>query len=378
MTDTPKLGITEMEQSQSQKHVTFNEAMFRLDVITQASVADRDLTAPPGSPSEGDSYIIASVASGDWLGAENSIAAFQGGIWVIYAPQVGWRTWISDEGILARWDGTAWLNLVGAGGNGTAAAPAYAFAADPDTGMYRNAANELGFSTGGTERAKITNTQFIISTGDLVVTNSGSNALVTVNKAATADDAGFTFQNAFSTTAQLGALGNDNFTIKVGGSFTTAMIINSTTAAVSLEAHPKFSAYLNYGQTITAGAWAKIPFNNERHDDQTSFNTGTAKFVAPHDGYYMFGAAYVFEDPGSSIPDEMRIGFSINNLAPTDDRALTFGDSYNFLVSEKSSINLSACIKLSQGDTVEVKVFFLTNNGRILANENHFWGVQIA
>lgn len=40
-------------------------------------------------------------------------------------------------------------SLTGAG-NGTAAAPAFSFASDPDTGMYRVGANELGFSTGGT------------------------------------------------------------------------------------------------------------------------------------------------------------------------------------------------------------------------------------
>lgn len=39
--------------------------------------------------------------------------------------------------------------LTGAG-NGTAAAPAFSFTSDPDTGIYRVGANEVGISTGGT------------------------------------------------------------------------------------------------------------------------------------------------------------------------------------------------------------------------------------
>lgn len=230
MTDTPKLGITEMEQSQSQKHVTFNEAMFRLDAISQASVADRDLATPPGSPSEGDAYIIAATATGDWLGSENSIAAYQGGAWVIYAPKVGWRAWVEDESILARWDGSAWLNLVGSAGNGSAAAPTYSFASDPDTGMYRNAANELGFATGGSERFKIGNSQIITSTGDVLFNNAGSNSQATLNKDAAGDNSILNFQTGFTHHASIGLQGNNDFTIKTGTGFDTTFVLNSSTA----------------------------------------------------------------------------------------------------------------------------------------------------
>jgi hypothetical protein len=53
-------------------------------------------------------------------------------------------------------------------GNGVEGTPAYSFLVDTDTGMYRAAANVLGFSTGGTERMRITsdgNMMFGGSTG---------------------------------------------------------------------------------------------------------------------------------------------------------------------------------------------------------------------
>jgi len=62
--------------------------------------------------------------------------------------------------------GTAWLTLalpgsiMGAarGGNGSAAAPAWSFTSDPDTGMFSVGANILGFTTAGTEQARFTTT----------------------------------------------------------------------------------------------------------------------------------------------------------------------------------------------------------------------------
>ena len=45
--------------AQAQKHVTHNEALRILDGLVQLSVLDRDLTAPPGSPAEGDRDIVA-------------------------------------------------------------------------------------------------------------------------------------------------------------------------------------------------------------------------------------------------------------------------------------------------------------------------------
>jgi hypothetical protein len=52
--------------------------------------------------------------------------------------------------------------------DGTAADPAYTFAADVDTGIYRPATNELAFSTGGTYRGKFN------ATGTLLIGKSAS------------------------------------------------------------------------------------------------------------------------------------------------------------------------------------------------------------
>ena len=61
MTESAKLRIPYIAAAQAQKHVTHNEAMTLLDTLVQLSVLDKDLTAPPGSPEEGDCYIVAAA-----------------------------------------------------------------------------------------------------------------------------------------------------------------------------------------------------------------------------------------------------------------------------------------------------------------------------
>ena len=109
MTETPNLAMSEMEQSQAQKHVTFNLALNRLDALMFLSVIDRNLATPPGSPAEGDRYIVASGGTGDWLAADDNIAIYQSGAWVLMPPQEGWVAYVDDENASIRWDGAAWV-----------------------------------------------------------------------------------------------------------------------------------------------------------------------------------------------------------------------------------------------------------------------------
>ena len=60
-------------------------------------VKDKDLTAPPGSPTPDDSYIVASPATGAWSGQEDDIATWDGSQWIFETPEGGWAVWVEDE-----------------------------------------------------------------------------------------------------------------------------------------------------------------------------------------------------------------------------------------------------------------------------------------
>lgn len=109
---TTNLQLPYLLASQAQKHVTRNEAIRLLDGLVQMSVIDRDLTAPPSSPADGDRHIVGSGASGDWAGWDLSVVLYADGVWTRLAPRAGWRVWVEDEGQLLVWDGVTWTGIL--------------------------------------------------------------------------------------------------------------------------------------------------------------------------------------------------------------------------------------------------------------------------
>jgi len=75
-------------------------------------------TSPPGSPSDGDVYLVGNAATGDWVGQDQKVARYSvvpdiG--WEFYTPKKGWR--ISEKvgvaGVTWEFDGSAWRRLDG-------------------------------------------------------------------------------------------------------------------------------------------------------------------------------------------------------------------------------------------------------------------------
>lgn len=93
----------------------FNPNFARLDTLVQLAVIDT-LTAPPGTPTNGDRYIVGASATGDWSGEDDHIAVWlttgtPG--WYFYTPNEGWICWHEADGELVTWNGTAWVSLSG-------------------------------------------------------------------------------------------------------------------------------------------------------------------------------------------------------------------------------------------------------------------------
>lgn len=109
MSETPIHALPLLSASQAGKEVTVNEALTILDLLVGLSVKDRGLTAPPGSPAEGDRYIVPAAATGAWAGWDGDVAAWSGGAWLRLPRRRGLTAWIEDEAILTVWNGTAWV-----------------------------------------------------------------------------------------------------------------------------------------------------------------------------------------------------------------------------------------------------------------------------
>lgn len=72
------------------------------------SVLDRGLATPPGSPTAGDSYIVAAAPTGDWAGQADSIAVWDGAAWQFGVPRIGWIAYVEDEEVLTAFKSGGW------------------------------------------------------------------------------------------------------------------------------------------------------------------------------------------------------------------------------------------------------------------------------
>ena len=212
MQETDNLRLPYLVAAQAQKHVTHNEALRGLDAIVQLSVADRDLAAPPPSPSAGERYLIAAGATGDWAGHDGKIAAYQDNAWMFHEPREGWIAWVADEDIALAFDGTAWVALSGAG-------------------VSVNPTALVGINT----TADSTN-RLSVSSPAALFNNAGNGHQLKINKAAAADTASLLFQTGFSGRAEFGLAGDDDWRVKVsadGSAWKEAIVVDRQTGAVT-------------------------------------------------------------------------------------------------------------------------------------------------
>lgn len=123
MTTTPKIGAPELAVSQAAKEATHNEGLRYLEQGARFHVIkDKDLTTPPGSPADGDGYIVAANGGGWAAFAAKDIAFRMSTAWVKVTPEEGVFAWMQDENLLYYYDGAAWALYTAAGGGGLLAA----------------------------------------------------------------------------------------------------------------------------------------------------------------------------------------------------------------------------------------------------------------
>lgn len=202
MTDTANLGLPCIEGSQAQKHVTHNEALRILDALVQLAVLDRDLTAPPGSPVEGQRWIVKAIATGAWAGHNNAIAAWQDGAWQFSVPLAGWVAFVVDEGSLVVWNGSAWGDYFST------------------VSIQNMAMLGLGTTADTTNRlsAKLNNTLWTAKT---VAEGGDGNLRYKLSKESAAKTLSLLMQDNFSDRAEIGLTGDDDFHFKVSPDGTT-------------------------------------------------------------------------------------------------------------------------------------------------------------
>lgn len=110
MSQTTHLQLPFLAAGQAQKHVTVNESLLRLDALVQLTALSATVSAEPGSPNDGDLYILPAGKTGAAWGAmaDGALAYYRDGVWEEITPRDGWRAFVADTGRMKSRQGGAW------------------------------------------------------------------------------------------------------------------------------------------------------------------------------------------------------------------------------------------------------------------------------
>ena len=80
---------------QAQKEFFVNEAHALTDILLHTAVLGEQLEPPSGSV-DGDVWLVADSAIGEWAGHDGELAGMQGGVWKFVPPADGMRVFDSS------------------------------------------------------------------------------------------------------------------------------------------------------------------------------------------------------------------------------------------------------------------------------------------
>jgi hypothetical protein len=109
---SPNLGLTYLIQGQAGGAPTANSDFNLIESFCQGSVKSRTTVAQPGSPANGDRYLLTGSPTGaQWTGNANKLAFYYSG-WKFITAKEGFRFWVDDENKFIIYNGTTWTEMV--------------------------------------------------------------------------------------------------------------------------------------------------------------------------------------------------------------------------------------------------------------------------
>ena len=254
MSTTPRTALPLLAAAQAQKHVTHNDALLQLDALLFARFLDRDLTAPPSSPADGDTYLVHATASGAWTGQSGKIAYASSGAWRFAAPFAGLTAYVADESKLIVFDGSAWVD-------------------------YASLLALQNVPLIGVNTAADATNKLAVKSSALLFDNIGNGVQAKLNKNAAGDTASLLYQTGYSGRAEIGLCGDDNFHFKVspdGAAWTDAVVVDKTSGALTLAS----SVTMSVPGSVSANLSVQGEAGAQNTVRRLSANNGSPLYIA--------------------------------------------------------------------------------------------------
>ncbi|MEO1460699.1 MAG: DUF2793 domain-containing protein [Pseudomonadota bacterium] len=218
---SPNLDMPFIAPAQAQKHVTHNEAISRLDAVSQLVLTAVDADVPPTNPEEGAIYALSAAPSGVWSGSANQLAVWINGGWDYVVPRIGWVAYSASTADQRVWDGSTWVELVPA-----------------DLSQLQS----VGINT-----TADTINRLSVSGDATLLSHDGGSHRVVVNKASAGETASLLYQSNWAGRSEIGLAGDDDLQIKVssnGTDFVEAIRVSNSSATTAIRCSQSGSAQI--------------------------------------------------------------------------------------------------------------------------------------
>tara|TARA_Y100000815_G_scaffold183143_1_gene166940 strand:+ start:742 stop:1251 length:510 start_codon:yes stop_codon:yes gene_type:complete len=103
-----RLALPLLQAGQSQKEMSHNEALTRIDIACQAAVEAVQSDTPPPDPLPGQCWIVGTDPSDAWSGHAGALACWTAGGWRFVEPQEGMSAWDRGAQVPALFRDGSW------------------------------------------------------------------------------------------------------------------------------------------------------------------------------------------------------------------------------------------------------------------------------
>ncbi len=105
---TPNYELPEITAGQDSAEVTHNDALRRIESFGPTPILESiSQVAPPGSPTDGQVWVVGTSATGAFVGEDGNLALYSSG-WIFLTPRTGQIAAVPSSKTVVVWTGTTW------------------------------------------------------------------------------------------------------------------------------------------------------------------------------------------------------------------------------------------------------------------------------